>query len=217
MKRRILIADDHEIVREGLRGLIEKEPDMEVVAEAADGQSAVKLAQECTPDLIIMDISMPDMNGIDATHQLLAELAGVKVIALSMHSDKRFVIGMLRAGASGYLLKECAFREMRTAMGAVFAGQTYLSPKIAAVVVKAFLHQDTDGGSYVGSELTLKERQVLQLIAEGHTTRHISATLHISVKTVEARRKKIMRKLKLDSIAALTKYALKEGLTAMDL
>jgi two-component system response regulator NreC len=217
MNTRILIADDHEIVREGLRSLIEKQPDLEIVAEAENGRKAVKLSHKFHPDLIIMDISMPDLNGIDAAYQIMAELEGVKVIALSMHSDKRFVLGMLKAGASGFLLKECAFRELVTAISAVLANQTYLSPKIAGTVVKDYMHLSSAKDLCISDGLTNKEREVLQMIAEGRSTREIAAHLHISVKTVEARRKNIMEKLNLHSIAALIKYALREGLTSMDI
>ncbi len=216
MKKRILLADDHEIVREGLRALIEKRTDMEVTGEANSGWEAVRLVRKLTPDLIIMDISMPDLNGIDATRQVLAESPKVRVVALSMHSDKRFVLGMLKSGARGYLLKESAFRELISAIEAVLADQIYLSPKIAGTVINDFVQSISARDISDSYLLTDGERAVLQLIAEGRVTREIAAKLHISVKTVEARRKKMMEKLKLNNLAELIKFAVREGITTID-
>jgi len=216
VRKKILLVDDHEILREGLRTLIETKTDMEVIAEADNGRTAIQLARKLKPDLIIMDIIMPDMNGMDASREIIAELPDVKIIALSMHSDRRFVLGMLKAGVSGFLLKECAFKELTSAINAAVANQTYLSPKIANTVIKDYMQHVSDKDISPSQALTGREREVLQLIAEGHSTRQIANDLNISVKTVEARRRQIMEKLDLNNIADLIKFALREGLTSLD-
>jgi DNA-binding NarL/FixJ family response regulator len=216
MRTKIVLVDDHAIVRQGLKALIEKRPGMQVVGEAGNGRDAVRLSSRLNPDVIIMDISMPDLNGIDAAQQISAVSTDTKVIALSMHSDKRFVLGMLKAGAAGFLLKESAFGELMTAIDAALAGQIYLSPKITGRVLNNYLQSMADSDISAASVLTTGERQVLQLIAEGRTTRDMAACLNISVKTVEARRKKIMEKLNLNNLAALIKFALREGLSSID-
>jgi two-component system, NarL family, response regulator NreC len=215
MKTRILIADDHKIIRDGLRALLEKQGDMEVIAEAEDGISAVKGALKASPDVVIMDIGMPGLNGIEATRQVVAGNRNIRVIALSMHTDRRFVLEMLEAGASGYLLKESAFEELASSIRTVMAGQPYLSPKITDVVIKEYLHNATKGESTVFKLLSAREREVLQLLAEGKGTRQIAALLNVSVKTVETHRQQIMEKLDIHSIAELTKYAIREGLTSL--
>lgn len=216
MKINILLADDHKIIREGLRALIEKQSDMEVAAEAQDGLETVKLARKLSPDVIIMDIGMPGMNGIDATRQIVAEAQNIKVIALSMHSDRRFVLQMLKAGASGYLLKDSAFEELVVAIHTIMNNQPYLSPRITDVVVKEYLHNLSKNESTVFSILTAREREVLQLIAEGKNTKQIASILNISVKTIETHRQQIMEKVGVHSVAELTKYAIREGLTSLD-
>jgi two-component system response regulator NreC len=210
MSIRVLLADDHKIVRQGLRSLLEKQHGMEVIAEAEDGRTAVQLARKLSPDVVVMDIAMPDLNGIGATRQIIAEAPGVKVVALSMHSDKRFVTRMLRAGASGYLLKDCAFEELARAISAVVANQIYLSLGIAGVVVEDYVRHVPE----TGPSLTPRECEVLQLLAEGSSTKEIAARLHVSVKTVETHRRHIMEKLDIHTIAELTKYAIREGLTS---
>ena len=215
MKIKVILADDHKIFRDGLRTLIEKEG-MEVVGEAENGRNAIKLAEKLMPDLIIMDVSMPDMNGIEATRRIIAAIHDVKVIALSMHSDRRFVLGMLEAGASGYLLKDCAFGELASAINQVTKGNTYLSPKIADVVVKGYLNKNTDSTTKGGAVLSSREREVLQLIAEGLTAKEIAARLFLSIKTIETHRRNIMQKLNMRSTADLTKYAIREGLASLD-
>jgi DNA-binding NarL/FixJ family response regulator len=216
VKIRILLADDHKIVREGLRTLIEKQPGLEVVGEANSGRMALKLALELKPDVVIMDITMPDLNGIEATRQIHSEIPGVKVIALSMHSDKRLVAGILMAGASGYLLKEdCDSGELTRAIRAVATNQIYLSPKISEIVIKDYVRHLSMTASSPFSILTPREREVLQLLAEGKSTKEIASCLHVSVKTVETHRNKIMEKLDIRSIAELTKYAIRERLTPL--
>ncbi len=217
MSIRILLADDHKIVRDGLRALLKNQSGMEVIAEAGDGRSTVQMVQELLPNVVIMDIAMPDMNGIEATRQITATAPNVKIVALSMHSDKRFVAEMLKAGASGYLLKDCAFEELDNAIRAVIANRTYLSPKIADIIIKDYTRLFPKTEFSVFSILTLREREVLQLLAEGKTTKEISSSLNISAKTVETYRKQLMDKLDIHSIAELTKYAVREGLTSLDI
>ena len=213
----ILLADDHKIMREGLRTLLEQQSGMEVIGEAADGRTAVQLVRERSPDVVIMDISMPDLNGVEATHQIIAETPGVKVVALSMHSDRQFVVGMLKAGASGYLLKDCAFEELADAVRAVVSNQTYLSPGIANIVVEDYIRHLSRTDFSPSSILTNREREVLQLLAEGRTIRQIASCLHVGVKTVETHRRKIMEKLDIHNIANLIKYAIREGLTSLEM
>ena len=214
MPVRIVIADDHRIVREGLRHLLEKRTDFTVVAEASDGEAAVRLAKEVSPDIIILDISMPGMNGIEAARRILAERPGVRVLALSMHSDRRFVIETLKAGASGYVLKDSAFDELVHAIEVVMARGAFLSPAITEMVVRDFVAQAGEDAA-VFSVLTPREREVLQLMAEGAPTKAIAARLAVSVKTVETYRQQVMEKLDLHSVAELTKYAIREGLTEL--
>jgi two-component system response regulator NreC len=215
MRIKVLIADDHQIVRDGLRSLLEKEPDMEVVGEAEDGRTILKMLKELVPDVIIMDVAMPDLNGIEATRQINHEFAEVKVIALSMHDDRRFVINMLKSGASGYLLKDCAFRELARAIRLVVtANKIYLSPGITDIVVNNYVTGPAPE-SLVYTILTPREREVLQLIAEGKTSSQIAESLFVSVKTVESHRHQLMQKLKKKSVADLTKFAIREGITSV--
>ena len=217
MSTKILLADDHKITRQGLRSLLEKQPDMKVVAEAEDGREAVRLARELHPDVVIMDVSMPDLNGMAATRQILGKSKKVKIIALSMHSDTLFISEMLKSGASGYLLKDCAFEELREAIRTVIAGNIYLSPAISDVVVDDYLHRlSKTGPSDSGEVLTDREREVLQLMAEGKSTKQIARELYISVKTVETHRRQIMNKLNIHTVAELTKYAIRKGLTSLE-
>jgi len=216
MSIKILLADDHKITREGLRSLVEKEEDMEVIAEAEEGRTAVKLVREVKPDVVIMDVSMPDLNGMEATRQIVNEFENIKIIALSMHSDGMFVSEMLKSGASGYLLKDCAFEELSRAIRSVVDGKMYLSPSISNVVVDDYLHRLSKSESPEADILTVREREVLQLMAEGETTKQMALKLHISVKTIETHRRQIMNKLDVYSIAELTKYAIRKGLTTLD-
>lgn len=216
MSIKILLADDHKILREGLRTLIEKQQDMLVVAEAENGKMAVELAKKISPDIVVIDISMPDLNGIEATRQILDSNPRIKVIALSIHTDRPFIIEMFKAGASGYLLKDCSFEEVSNAIHTVIKNQTYLSPKIADVVIKDYLHKLPEKDFSVFSVLTSREREVLQLLAEGKSTKEIAYSLKVSVKTVETYRQHIMEKLGIRSVAELTKYAIREGLTSLE-
>jgi len=213
----VLLADDHKIMRAGLRSLLEKTANVSVVAEAEDGAQAVKLAVELKPDLVIMDISMPKLNGIEATRQILSELPETKIIALSMHSDKRFLIEMFQAGGVGYLLKDCAAEELEQAIKTVAANQCYLSPEITGVMLDDYVDRFQSKPTDASSILTAREREVLQLIAEGWSTKNIAEHLYVSIKTAESHRLKIMKKLDLHTVADLTKYAIKEGLTSLDL
>jgi len=216
MATKILLADDHKIIRDGLRTLIEMEPDMEVVAEAENGKITVRLARELLPDLIIMDITMPDLNGIEATKDITTGVPGVKVIALSMHSDRRFVIGMLEAGASGYLLKDCAFDELARAVRTVMSNQTYLSPEVADIIIDRYLRGSSAASDTISLPgLTPREREVLQLLAEGLTTREAAYKLEVSLKTIETHRRKIMGKLHVQNVTDLIKYAIREGLATL--
>ena len=208
MSIKILLADDHRIMREGLRSLIENEPDMEVVAEAADGRATVRLAEEVSPDVAVVDITMPELNGIEASSQIVARAPDTKVLALSMHSDEHFVTGMLRAGASGYLLKDCAAEELCRAIRAIVANETHLSPKVASIVIEDYRRQLSDSRPAKGKQLTSREREVLQLVAEGDTSKRIAGQLYVSQKTVEAHRQHIMAKLDINTVAGLTMLVL---------
>jgi DNA-binding NarL/FixJ family response regulator len=216
MSIRILLADDHKITRQGLRSLLDKEFDMEVVAEAEQGRTAVRLVRELSPQVVIMDVTMPDLNGVEAARQIVSEFPDVKIIALSMHSDSLFVTEMLRSGASGYLLKDCAFEELARAIRTVVAGKTYLSPSISGVVVDDYLHRLSKAVLSDSEVLTDREREVLQLLAEGKSTKQIALKLHISVKTVETHRRQMMDKLDIHTVAELTKYAIRKGLTSLE-
>jgi DNA-binding NarL/FixJ family response regulator len=216
MSIRIVLADDHKIVRDGLRKLLDQEVGIEVVGEADTGRKTIEMVRELSPDVIVMDITMPDLNGIEATSKIKKEVPATKVLCLSMHADKRFVMAVIRAGASGYLLKDCPFEELSRAIHAVARNEIYLSSQIAHYVVDESIAHGADKTSAAYTVLTTREREVLQLIAEGKNTKTIALNLSISIKTVEAHRRQIMKKLKIHSIAELTKYAISEGLTSLD-
>ena len=216
MDIKILLADDHKIIREGLRSMIEKEADMSVVAEANNGRTAVKLARECCPDVVVMDISMPDLNGIESTRQILEKNSNIKVVALSMHSDKRYVVKMLKSGAKGYLLKDCAFDELIRAIRTVLAGHICLSPTIDDLVIEDYIKQIARETGQEQEDLSSREREVIQLLGEGNTTKEVGGKLGISIKTVETHRVRIMKKLKINSMADLKKYAIREGLVSIE-
>ena len=213
---RILLADDHQLVREGLRSILENELQMTIIGQAESGRETIRLAHALKPDVVIMDISMPDLNGIEATRQIIAQVSGVRVIALSMHADKRYVGEMLSAGATGYLLKHSALDELERAIQTVLAGKIYVSPDIAGIVVQDYLQHLSSSPATQPSQLTAREREILQLIAEGTSTKDIAARLHVSVPTIDTHKQHIMEKLNLYSIAELTKYAIRAGLTSLE-
>ena len=209
----VVVVDDHKIFREGLRVLIDRHRDMEVVAEAEDGRTAVRLAEELAPDVVVMDVSMPELNGFDATRQIVERAPGVKVLGLSMHSDEPFVGEMLSSGASGYLLKDCAFEELALAIETVMAGRIYLSADIADRVIDDYVRQYSRRES--ANHLTGREREVTQLLAEGKSVKEIGDTLSVSAKTVETHKNRVMKKLEIASIAELTKWAIRAGITTL--
>jgi len=212
---KLLLADDHKMMRDGLRAVLEKEEGVEIVGEAATGHEAIELARRLRPEIVIMDISMPDLNGVDATHRIVAEWPSAKVIVLSMSSDRRYVVAMLAAGAVGYVLKDSDSGELVQAVRAVARGHTFLSPSITGLLVGGLVESETRSRSKSERPLTTREREVLQLLAEGRSSKEIASRLAISVHTVETHRRQIMDKLSLRTIAELTKYAIREGLTSV--
>jgi DNA-binding NarL/FixJ family response regulator len=216
MSIRVLLNDDHEIVREGLRTLLEKEPGIDVVAVADNGRTAVQLARDLRPDVAVIDLAMPGMNGFEATRRMIVENPDIRILVLSMHSARRYMVEALAAGAKGYLMKDCTPAEFVGAIRAVAENQTYVSPKLAGVIIKDYLKRFPDTVPAVSSILSSREREVLQLVAEGENTKEIAFTLGLSKKTVETHRQQIMKKLNLFSIAELIRYAIREGLTSVD-
>lgn len=216
MPIKVLIADDHKIVRQGLKALLEKEQDIEVVAVAEDGRTAVNLVQELSLDVAVMDIGMPVLNGIEATRQLAVDAPETCVLILSMHSARRYVLEALSAGAKGYILKDCAAEELAWAIRAIAAKETYLSPKIADIIVKDYMKFAPSHDPDPCMILSTREREVLQLIAEGNNTKEIAYLLNLSIKTIETHRQQIMKKLNLQSVASLTRYAIREGLSPLE-
>lgn len=213
---KIVVADDHRIIREGICNALKSNKNFNIIGEAENGRKAISLVKKHQPDVVIMDISMPELNGIEASRQIKSDAPNTKIIALSMHTDKRYVVGMLKAGVSGYLYKDCALQELSDAIDVVFHGDTYLSPKIADTLRRTLLNQIDEGTTNISEELTHRERQVLQLIAEGVKTKNIADSMHISIKTVETYRSNIMRKLNIFSVAELTKFAVREGITPLE-
>ena len=217
MNSRILIADDHRMMREGLRALIENEPEMTIVGEAADGKNTVSLAAKLAPNVVIMDVAMPDLNGIEATRRIVRDAPNIKVVGLSGHLDRRFVTEMLKAGASAYILKQTAYEELIRAIREVVKGNTYLSPEVTRGLVDAHVRATPKAGeSPAFATLSEREREVLQLLSEGQSTKEMADRLRVSVKTIDTHRWNIMQKLDLHSVAGLTKYAIREGLTSID-
>jgi DNA-binding NarL/FixJ family response regulator len=216
MNTKIMLVDDHSIMREGLKALLGRIPDIEVVAEASTGRECLQKADEFSPDVIVMDLNMPEMDGIEATRTLLGDYPHIKVLVLSMLLDKSHVIDTLKAGARGFISKECVFEELVEAIRAVSAGKSYLGSKITDLVIEDYAQGPPEDASSRSGMLTQREREVLRHIADGVNTKEIALTLGVSVKTIEIHRMNIMKKLNLHSIAELTKYAIREGLTAID-
>ncbi len=216
-RTRVLIADDHTIVRQGLRSILENEQDLEVVGEAADGREAVRKTATLHPDVVVLDISMPRMNGLEATERIARETPRTKVVALTMHSSEEYVYSLLKAGARGFLLKESASSELVEAIRVVRSGGTFLHPSISMKVVNEYL-KGPDPRMRAGSQdgLTVRECGILRLIAEGHTSKEIAGLLDLSVKTVEAHRTRIMEKLGIHNVAGLTRYAISRGISALE-
>lgn len=216
MSIRVLLVDDHRIVRHGLRALLEKESDMEVAGEACSGRDAIQLAREISPDVIVLDIAMPDMNGIDAARLLLAENPECRILVLSMMGDKRLIIEMFSVGVKGYLMKDCAAEELVRAIRIVNDNEIYMSPTIAGLVIKDLIKLLPQAAPENSPQLTSREREVLQLLAEGKNAKEIAFILSVSSKTVDTFRQSIMKKLGLNTVAELTKYAIREKLTTLE-
>jgi two-component system response regulator NreC len=212
-KIRVVLADDHRMMREGIRALLERQKDIEVVGEAADGREAVRLATQLSPDMVVMDVSMPLLNGIEATRQIRRDCPGVSVLILTVHESEEYVAQLLAAGADGYIIKRAAGDELISAIRAVNQGEAFLYPSVARVVIEDYVRRLKDGeGLGVQDVLTGREREVLQLIAEGYTNREIADLLHVSIKTVQNHRSKIMNKLDLHDRGELIKYAIQQGI-----
>ena len=214
MSARILLVDDHQVLREGLRSLLEKQPDMEVVGEAGDGHTALLLIQELKPDLVIMDVSMPGLDGIDTTRLIARDYPGTKVLALSMYLRKSFVSEMFKCGASGYVLKESAFAEIVEAIETILTGQKYVCRKVAGLIVDGYV--PGRDGSPPKTQLTEHETKIIRMLANGMASKEIARVTNTSVKTIDACRRRVMQKLRVASTADLVKYAIREGLTTVD-
>jgi len=210
-KLRIFVADDHQIVREGLKALINAQPDMQVVGEAEDGRAAWTLAKRLLPDVVVMDVSMPDMNGAEATERLRVECPQVKVLALTVYEDRGYLQQLLKAGASGYVLKRAVTEELVRAVRTVARGGSYVDPTLAGKLVSSYIRQDTGGPKQPTAELSERETQVLRLAAWGYSNKEIGAKLQISVKTVETYKVRLMEKLNLRSRADIVRHALRQG------
>lgn len=216
MTVKLLLVDDHQMMREGLRALIEKEDGFVVVGEAEDGKSALGLVAKLNPQVVLMDVSMPELNGIETTRRLLKAKPGLRVIALSGHSDQKFVTEMLQAGASGYILKHAAYEDLARGIREVVAGRTYLSPEVTRGVVNGLVRPPAERSrSSAFAILTPRERETLQALAEGKSTKEIAGDMGVSVKTVQTHRINILSKLNLHSVAELTKFAIREGFTEL--
>ena len=213
MPVKILIADDHGVVAEGLKHLIEAQPDMQVVGTAGDGREAVRLAREAQPDVVLMDLSMPELNGADATRAILEREPRCRVIVLSMYAEREYVRRALKAGASGYVVKRSAAKEVVDAIRAVYAGQRYLSPRVADVVIDDYTAEDKQDPL---GRLSAREREVLQLLAEGRTGAEIAARLALSQKTVETYRARLVEKLGIRDVAGLVKFAIQRGIVSLE-
>lgn len=215
MSIRIMLADDHRIMRDGLRALLEKEPDFQIIGQAEDGSSAVRLVRELQPDVLVTDLSMPGLNGIEAVRRIRTNNPTVRIVCLSVHDEKRLVLEVIEAGASGYVLKGCSFEELARGIRMVMADQIYLSTELVGIFVEQYRRRDEAAAS-PRSPLTSREREIVQLFSEGHSTNDIAERLHLSSKTVATHREHIFDKLRLGSVAELTRYAIREGLSSLD-
>lgn len=219
---RVILADDHTLVRGGIRALLNTLPDVEVIAEANDGREALSLIEIHQPDIVLMDIAMSGMNGLEATLHAARDFPNVRVIILSMHTNEEYVLQALKAGAAGYLLKDAGTSELELAIKAVARGETYLSPPVSKHVISEYVRrvsssseeEETSGPSL--DKLTLRQREILQLIAEGHTTQDIAHVLNLSVKTVETHRTQLMERLDIHDIAGLVRFAIRSGIVSLD-
>jgi two-component system response regulator NreC len=210
---RVLLADDHRMMREGIRALLERQPGIRVIGEASDGREAVRLAMQLRPDVVVMDVSMPMLNGFEATRQIRRDCPDTRVLVLTVHESEEYVARLLAAGASGYIVKKAAVDDLSNAIRTVHSGEVFLYPSIAKVVIEDYVRRLREGRSVNSREvLSDREREVLQLIAEGYTSREIAEMLHLSVKTVQNHRSKIMRKLDLHDRGELIKYAIRQGI-----
>jgi len=216
MKSRLVLVDDHMLFREGLKSLLKEDPRVEIVGEAGNGREAVRLCRELLPDIVITDVAMPELNGIEAARLILAQSPRTRIIVVSMHSSRRFIVGMLKAGAVGYLLKDCAFQELSNAITTILDHKVYLSPAIAGILVDQVTRQGEIDKTEL-PELTSREIEVLQLLTEGKKASEIARRLHLSVKTVQTHRRNIMEKLDLHNLADLTRYAIQKGLISSDI
>jgi DNA-binding NarL/FixJ family response regulator len=213
---RIVLADDHRLVREGLRALLSRDPQFELLGLADDGLDAIRLAAELQPDVLVTDVSMPGLNGIEAIRRVRAESPSVRVVCLSVHDEDRMVLAGIDAGAAGYVLKDSSFDELVLAIRKVMQGQVYVSPGLVGVFVEGYRSRGTTHASTAFSQLTAREREIVQLFSEGHSTNEIAEQLHLSPKTVATHRENVLHKLNIESIAELTRYAIREGLSALD-
>ena len=217
MAIRIVLCDDHQIIREGLRSLLEKQPDMTVVGEGINGLEAIRLARDKKPDVMVLDIAMPELNGIAATRRIFEDHQNIKILALSMHSDHHFVTEMLEAGASGYMLKDSAFAELASAIRTIMSGGLFISPRLAGNVLDAFVQRTKPARKTRRKvELSQRESEILQMISEGKSSKEIAQSIHISIKTVETHRQHIMQKVGVHNVASLTKFAIREGITSLE-
>lgn len=211
----ILFADDHRMTRESLVMVLEQQPDFAVIGQTGDGREAVRLAAELSPDVAVVDVTMPGLNGIEATRQMKAHNPGLRVIVLSMHVERQFVSETLAAGASAYLLKDCPVEDLIHAIRSVTSGETFLSPKVQDVLVRSCLGTASPAAKAAAQGLSPREREIMQLVAEGKSTKEIARLLGLSAKTVDGHRRQIMVKMQFDSVADLTRYAIREGIASL--
>jgi DNA-binding NarL/FixJ family response regulator len=213
---RVLLADDHTLVRAGIRSLLEKMAGIQVIGEASDGREALELIKKTNPNVVLLDVTMPGMNGLDITVRVVRDFPHIKVIILSMHANEEYVLRALKIGVSGYLLKDAATTELELALKAVDRGETYLSPAVSKKVINNYLERVGDAESSSQSELTPRQREILQLIAEGKSTKEIAFMLSVSIKTVEAHRSQLMDRIGIHDVPGLVRYAIRIGLVTSD-